>query len=793
MSQNVFDMMSDVNNQVDVNTYDWSHANNFTGQFGYAYPIFTGLVPAKSSLRIKPDLGLQFMPMAFPVQTRMMARVSAFKVPLRTLWDDYMDYVGNFRENLEEPYIDMATSFSGIIGTAEDPGLGDYMDLPTTLVGNYGTTSMLVNSSGTNARMILPVSENPLSNTLSVGSTFAEYPFGATPIGVSTDIASAFIAFSLNDGPLQFSGTYDFGGFNVDTISVKFYADNEDDENKLAQFLTPALEKKTTPSFSLVCVNGGVITISIPLSMDSSLLTYSSYPASVIPGSPLLPYYITLKVPTGSSITIPQPKNGDKWYMIFGIPFPSSSNWRPVDLLTGLYRSFETASFDAGIDSFIGSFTLSDETDSSNVTWITRSTSPYYDSTNLLDKERQLKISAYSFRAYEAIYNAYYRDNRNNPYYVNGQIEYNKWIPTKTGGSDSTDYQLRRVAWEKDYLTTAVQSPQQGKAPLIGLTTYAETTTTDGVTTTALKLALVDEDGKRYAVNATSNEDGITGISYADLDGATPLSQLSFRTLVDSVSTGISIPDLRIVNAYQKFLELNMRKGYSYKQIVEGRFDCQVRYDELQMPEFIGGFTRPITMNRVVQSVEKEGAENGNYKDQLGSQAGDAFLNTGDVPDFSVYCDEESIVMCIMSVAPIPNYSQLLPKHFLYRDLLDHFQPEFDNLGYQPITYKEVSPVQTYNARGDLNAVFGYQRPWYEYVARTDTVHGLFRTQLRNFLINRVFDVPPTLSESFLLVDPEQVNDVFTVTETTHKIFGQIFFNITAKLPIKKVVIPRLD
>jgi hypothetical protein len=38
------------------------------------------------------------------------------------------------------------------------------------------------------------------------------------------------------------------------------------------------------------------------------------------------------------------------------------------------------------------------------------------------------------------------------------------------------------------------------------------------------------------------------------------------------------------------------------------------------------------------------------------------------------------------------------------------------------------------------------------------------RTSLRNFLINRVFDVAPELSESFLLVDPSQTNEIFTVT-----------------------------
>jgi len=34
---------------------------------------------------------------------------------------------------------------------------------------------------------------------------------------------------------------------------------------------------------------------------------------------------------------------------------------------------------------------------------------------------------------------------------------------------------------------------------------------------------------------------------------------------------------------------------------------------------------------------------------------------------------------------------------------------------------------------------------------------------------------------------------VFAVTETTDKIYGQIWFDITCKLPIARVAIPRLD
>ena len=66
-----------------------------------------------------------------------------------------------------------------------------------------------------------------------------------------------------------------------------------------------------------------------------------------------------------------------------------------------------------------------------------------------------------------------------------------------------------------------------------------------------------------------------------------------------------------------------MRKGYSYRDIIEGRFDVKVRYDELLMPEFFGGFTRDIDMHAISQSVDQnlaKGAET--YAGALGSQSG---------------------------------------------------------------------------------------------------------------------------------------------------------------------------
>lgn len=103
-----------------------------------------------------------------------------------------------------------------------------------------------------------------------------------------------------------------------------------------------------------------------------------------------------------------------------------------------------------------------------------------------------------------------------------------------------------------------------------------------------VKTSLVDEDGKKYGLSFTQSDEGLEGVEYVELDNGTQVRQA--RSLYDLATSGISIPDLRMVNCYQKFLELNMRKGYSYKDIVEGRFDVKVRYADLLMPEFLAVF-----------------------------------------------------------------------------------------------------------------------------------------------------------------------------------------------------------
>lgn len=128
----VFNKIGDVKNDVKRNSFDWSHDNNFTTDLGRITPVFTELVPPNSSIRIKPEFGLRFMPMMFPIQTKMKAYLSFYKVPLRTLWKDYMDFISSDNtEEYEPPYMNFSANDYNEGSTLSPSGLGDYFGIPT--------------------------------------------------------------------------------------------------------------------------------------------------------------------------------------------------------------------------------------------------------------------------------------------------------------------------------------------------------------------------------------------------------------------------------------------------------------------------------------------------------------------------------------------------------------------------------------------------------------------------------------------------------------------------------------
>ena len=733
MAQNIFDATFDANNRIDVNSFDWSHVNNLTTDFGRVTPVFCELVPAKGSLRINPEFGLELMPMVFPVQTRMFARLNFFKVTLRSMWEDYSDFISNFRDDLEEPYL--LPDFSRFGDMCRTGTLGDYLGLPTFGTSSTNTITLIDEPCSANSRNFVESSIEDVMNAIRSDSSISGLKCGTHFNYDNNGVVIFDTKYSSTSIPDNVSQV----GFNVSLVGGSADA-----------FVG-------SRGFVVHILDDGSYNIDYPITITKS--------KDGVVGA------IISSVDVGDLGGI----QGGLRLVLAGMPTSASIEF------TGM-------KFNAMLDYY----QLQNDVTYTKYPFATEG------------HPERTRLLAYRFRAYEATYNAYYRDIRNNPFVVNGRPVYNKWLPTMKGGADKTPYKLHQCNWERDFLTTAVPNPQQGaNAPLVGLTVGdVVTRSEDGTYSVEKKTVLVDEDGSKYGVSYKVSEDGerLVGVDYDPVSEKTPVTAINsyaeLAALATTEGSGFTIETLRYVNAYQKFLELNMRKGFSYKQIMQGRWDIDIRFDELLMPEFIGGISRELSMRTVEQTVDQQSqSSQGQYAEALGSKTGIAGVYGSTSNNIEVFCDEESYIIGLLTVTPIPVYTQLLPKDFVYNGLLDHYQPEFDRIGFQPITYKEICPM---NIVGDddaeqLNKTFGYQRPWYEYVAKYDSAHGLFRTDMKNFIMSRVFKGLPQLGQQFLLVDPGTVNQVFSVTEYTDKIFGYVKFNATARLPISRVAIPRLD
>lgn len=386
-----------------------------------------------------------------------------------------------------------------------------------------------------------------------------------------------------------------------------------------------------------------------------------------------------------------------------------------------------------------------------------------------------LAPSALPFRAYESIYNAYYRNQQVEPFILNGVPEYNKYVSNDGGGSDKVFYNLLYRNWEDDVFTSCLPSPQMGNTPMVGVTINGDNSTS---------LAFSDSDGNVYSAIPVlnSSKDGIESFTIKSAKDASviPVSAV--------LSSGITINDFRNVNALQRYLELSQLRGYRYRDLMDAHFDVNIRFNELLMPEFIGGCSRDINVSQVTATANTDvnGVETqvGDYKAQAGL--------VGECNSMSCTCDEHGFIIGLMTIVPVPVYGQQMQKFWLKRSQFDYFSPEFANIGYQSVPKREIAPLAVNSS--DLNVTFGYQRPWYEYLSALDQSHGLFNTTLRNFILNRSFGSDINLNGRFIRVDPSQLNDIFSSTlENDDKFLGEIYFDVQVKTAVPSSVLPKIE
>lgn len=743
-------------NKPNRNAFDLSFANNLTMKFGTLYPVFCKEVLNGDTFKIKPTFGLRFMPMVFPVQTRMRADLHFFYVRNRNLWKNYKKYYGMLDDEIVPPYLNITPQRLDMLKTGS---LADYLGVPTTVIHEVAQEQYMPTTSGSDYNELRE--ETPMT-----------YP-SPTAVGVTSALG---VYYSYID-PTKMQG-------NTDNL---FTWNGKNTYN-------------ATKSYHGILKTGYFVVGTTPLRGDitgsSKLTLYTSSPADLS----AMKCYLAIfrRLPRN-----PNNKQGNYFtYMCCGnaavagavdgntvvydlADYKVISRYGNVLTLSDFFKKVEDGQNDSLyiVPLFVGSTKnlecLPTGLSISGVTKIKESEAPDVKNpfVNYGNGAAQ-PLSALPFRAYESIYNGFYRNTIVNPFTLNGKPEYDIFCTTQEDGADNTPYELFARNWEQDFLTTAVPSPQQGTAPLVGAQQRAKnqrfqlSTTATGAKT-------------NYYVNTdkVGDEQLLTGIT--GYDKGTP--EGSVQALNEMIQFGISINDFRNVNALQRWLEKNVRRGFRYKDQVLSHFGVELSYEECDMPEYIGGISQDVNVQTIHQTSETTGQP-------LGAFAGNAMCVGSSKHEIDHYCDEEGFIMGILSVSPIPVYSQLLPKMFTkVNNPLDYFKPEFGHIGLQPISYREVCPLQAFSENKSLDTTFGYQRAWYDYLASYDEVHGDFRDTLQDFLVDRVFGASPTLGREFVEIDPDTINDVFADTENNDKIVGQVYFDVTAIRPIPKFGEPRLE
>lgn len=367
------------------------------------------------------------------------------------------------------------------------------------------------------------------------------------------------------------------------------------------------------------------------------------------------------------------------------------------------------------------------------------------------------ELNALPFRAYQEIFNEYYRDPN-----IDAVVDIT---------SESAAASLRTRRWEKDYFTSALPWSQRGpEVTLDGNITYKQPA--EGY----LQYGGSDD-------NPIADGQNVEGIAHAT-SGALGANQSGSDNpiRIENIdSLGITINELRASSRLQEWLEKNARGGYRYIEQILSHFGVRSSDSRMQRPEYLGGGRQPVVISEVLNT-------SATATEAQGTMAGHG-ISVGTANRARRKFEEHGQLLGIMSVMPRTGYQQGIPRKFLRADKLDYYWPEFAHLGEQEVESRELY-MHTGGTQESNEEVFGYQQRYAEYKYGCSTVHGDFRDTLDYWHMGRIFTTRPTLNNVFLAADP--TDRIFAVTGGPDHLWCQVYNDVKARRPMPYFSNPRL-
>lgn len=373
-------------------------------------------------------------------------------------------------------------------------------------------------------------------------------------------------------------------------------------------------------------------------------------------------------------------------------------------------------------------------------------------------------VNALPFRAYNLIWNEYYRDQN-----LQDEITISK----EDGLDTTTPANILNRNWEKDYFTSALPWTQRGPASVLPV--ESEIT--------------LDPSQPQYIVNQNGETLPGTllgGTLQTDLNGVSTPAFLDPNGTLKAESFTTTINDLRRAIALQRWMENNAIGGSRYIEQIFSHFGVKSSDARLQRPEYLGGTRQPLSISEVLQtSASTENSD-------LGDMAGHG-ISAGGSKAFRRYFEEHGFIIGIMSVMPKSSYMNGTSRVFKKFDKFDYAFPEFANLGEQPVyNFELFSQPDLFET--NMNT-FGYQSRYAEYKYVPNTVHGDLKTDhFDPWTLVRKFGNLPRLNKEFIEVDNQDDNlgRIFAVKDSDTQFIVQFYHEIKAVRMLPKFVIPTI-